>query len=119
MRRVAVLESRVTLLKSERDTMTVAGNDFNVRLLKALGLENQRCREVEIRMAVNDLTTVKALCYLTDEHGKALAEELEWREFHIYGPREDETRCRLCEIERRKDTTWAGWFRWVFGSVRY
>jgi hypothetical protein len=104
---------------AERDTMTVAGNDFNVRLLKALGLENQRCREVEIRMAVNDLTTVKALCYLTDEHGKALAEELEWREFHIYGPRENETRWRLYEIERRKDMTWAGWFRWVFGSVRY
>jgi hypothetical protein len=95
--------------------MAVAGADFNVRVLKALGLDGQRCREVEIRMSVGSITTVKALCYLTDEHGKALAEELEWREFHVYGPRDNETRLRLFEIERRKDMTWGGWFRWVFG----
>lgn len=93
-------------------------NDFNASVCKALGLDKQHCREIEIRMAVDSVATVKALCYVTDEQGKKLAEELEWREFMVCGPRDDETRWRLCEIARRKDMIWAGWFRWVFGAVR-
>jgi hypothetical protein len=90
--------------------MAIATQDLAVRVQKAIGLGDMKCREFEIRFSVDEAVTVNALCYVEEEHGNALVNELEWREFLVEMHKEPP---RVREIVRRKDRTWRGWFRWV------
>jgi hypothetical protein len=92
--------------------MAVANpHELNRKVVAALGLDRMLIRELEIRFAVDECATVKVLCFVTEQQGANLIEQLEWREFLVEVNRKPP---RVREIRKLLFDSWWQRLRWLF-----